>query len=139
MPWAPMIAADEQRMLEGYRTAIELGVKIAAGTDVGGNVSHLFGDNALELEVYVACGMSPLDAISAATLHAATAIKLDASVGSIEAGKLADLVVIDGDPLSDITLTRTGVVGVMQGGVVHRDDVGLFDGLRAKARATAPA
>jgi imidazolonepropionase-like amidohydrolase len=139
MPWAPMIAADEQRMLDGYRTAIELGVKIAAGTDVGGNVSHLFGDNALELEVYVACGMSPLDAIGAATLHAANAIKLDASVGSIEVGKLADLVVIDGDPLSDITLTRTGVVGVMQGGAVHRDDVGLFDGLRPAAGARAPA
>ena len=40
MSWAPMVAADEQRMMDGYRMAIELGVKIAAGTDVGGNISH---------------------------------------------------------------------------------------------------
>ena len=44
---------------------------------------------------------------------------------------------IDGDPLSDITLCRTGVVAVVQGGVVHRDDLGLFDGLRGRARAAA--
>ena len=60
------------------------------------------------------------------------------AVGSIEVGKLADLVVIDGDPLSDITLCRTGVVGVVQGGVVHRDDLGLFVGMRAPARAASP-
>ena len=93
----------------------------------------------MELEVYVHCGMSPLDAIAAGTLHAAKAIKRADSVGSIEVGKLADLVVIDGDPLSDITLCRTGVVGVVQGGVVHRDDLGLFVGLRAPAPAGAPA
>jgi len=132
-----MGAVAEQRMMDGYRMAIELGVKIAAGTDVGGNISHFYGDNAMELEVYVHCGMSALDAIAAGTLHAAKAIKRDEHVGSIEVGKLADLVVIDGDPLSDITLCRTGVVGVVQGGVVHRDDLGLFVGSRAPAPAAA--
>ncbi len=139
MSWAPMVASDEQRMMDGYRMAIELGVKIAAGTDVGGNISHFYGDSARELEVYVHCGMSQLDAIAAGTLHAAKAIKRADSVGSIEVGKLADLVVIDGDPLSDITLCRTGVVGVVQGGVVHRDDLGLFVGMRAPAGAASPA
>jgi cytosine/adenosine deaminase-related metal-dependent hydrolase len=54
----------------------------------------------------------------------------------VEAGKLADLVIVDGDPLSDIVLTRTGVIGVVQDGRVVRDDFGLLDGLRADSRGT---
>ena len=115
MPWAPMITAEEPEILDRFRMAIELGVKLAMGTDVGGNVSHRYGDNAKELEIYVECGMSPMDAIGTATLEAARAIRRDESVGSIEPGKLADLVVIDGDPLTDISLTRTGVAAVVQG------------------------
>ena len=58
-------------------------------------------------------------------------------IGTIEPGKLADLVVIDGDPLSDISLVRTGVVGVVQDGRVIRDDLGLMDELRADRRGAA--
>lgn len=134
MPWAGMIAAEETEILDRFRMAIAMGVKIAAGTDVGGNVSHPYGDSAKELEVYVHCGMSPLAAIGTATLEAARAIRRDETVGSIEPGKLADLVVIDGDPLSDITLTHTGVAAVLQGGVVYRDDLGIFDDLRPQPR-----
>jgi imidazolonepropionase-like amidohydrolase len=101
------------------------------GTDVGGNVAHRYGDNAKELEIYVDCGMSAMEAVMAGTLEAAKAISRDELVGSIEPGKLADLIIIDGDPLSDIALTRTGVTAVVQGGVVVRDDVGAFDELRA--------
>ncbi len=76
--------------------------------------------------------MNPLDAIAAATLEAARAIGLDASVGSIEPGKIADLVVVDGDPLSDVSLIRTNVVAVLQGGRAFRDDRGLFLTSRAQ-------
>jgi imidazolonepropionase-like amidohydrolase len=119
--------------------AIELGVKIAVGTDIGGNPTHWYGESARELEAYVECGMTPLNAIAAATLEAARAIHLDASVGSIEAGKLADVVVVDGDPLSDVSLTRTSVVAVLQGGMTYRDDLGLFLAARGRTADEAEA
>jgi imidazolonepropionase-like amidohydrolase len=114
--------------------AVELGVRIAMGSDCGGNESHQHGQNALELECYVRCGMSPLDAITAATKVGAEVMRMDDRIGTIEPGKLADLVVIDGDPLSDISLVRTAVVGVVQDGQVIRDDIGLLDPLRAEGR-----
>lgn len=125
-PWTPMMERDLPGIQERYRMAIELGVRIAAGTDVGGNPTHRYGESARELEAYVNCGMAPVDAIAAATLEAARAIHMDPLVGSIEPGKLADLVVVDGDPLADVSLTRTGVVAVLQGGTAYRDDLGLF-------------
>jgi imidazolonepropionase-like amidohydrolase len=125
-PWTPMMERDLPDIEARFRMAIELGVRIATGTDVGGNPTHWYGESAREMEAYVDCGMTPLDAISSGTLEAAKAIGLDSSVGSIERGKLADLVVVDGDPLSDISVTRNGVVAVMQGGTSFRDDLGLF-------------
>jgi imidazolonepropionase-like amidohydrolase len=64
-------------------------------------------------------------------------MRMGDSIGTIEPGKLADLVVIDGDPLSDISLVRTGVVGVVQDGRVVRDDLRLMDDLRADRRGRA--
>jgi imidazolonepropionase-like amidohydrolase len=81
--------------------------------------------------------MSPMDAITAATKVGAEVMGMADSIGTIEPGKLADLVVIDGDPLSDISLVRTGVVGVVQNGRVVRDDLGLMDDLRADLRDRA--
>lgn len=137
MPWAEMMAADEPAIFERHRMAIELGAKIAMGSDCGGNEAHRHGQNALELECYVRCGMSPLQAIACATLEGARVMRMEKEIGTIEPGKLADLVIIDGDPLDDISLTRTGVVGVVQGGAAVRDDVGLLDELRQDARSEA--
>jgi imidazolonepropionase-like amidohydrolase len=82
----------------------DAGVRIVAGTDYG-----LPGFSLLrELELYVEAGMSPLEAIRAATAVPAEVMGLSSDVGTIEAGKRADLVVLDGDPLSDIHNVRTG-------------------------------
>jgi imidazolonepropionase-like amidohydrolase len=130
MPWAEMMAADEEAIFERHTMAVELGTRIAMGSDCGGNEAHRHGQNALELECYVRCGMSPMQAITSATLEGARVLRMDDQVGTIEAGKLADLVVIDGNPLDDIGLTRRGVTGVIQGGQVVRDDLGILDELR---------
>ena len=134
MPWAAMMAADEAAVFERHRMAVELGVRIAMGSDCGGNESHRHGQNALELECYVRCGMTPMQAIVAATKTGAEVMRMADSIGSIEPGKLADLVVVDGDPLTDISVLRTGVVGVVQNGRVVRDDLGVLDALRADSR-----
>jgi imidazolonepropionase-like amidohydrolase len=82
----------------------DAGVRIVAGTDYG-----LPGFSLLrELELYVEAGLSPLDAIRAATAVPAEVMGLSSDVGTIEAGKRADLVVLDGDPLGDIRNVRTG-------------------------------
>jgi imidazolonepropionase-like amidohydrolase len=79
------------------------GVPIVAGTDVGvpGHTLHR------ELELYVKAGMTPLEAIQAATIVPARVMKLDQEAGSIEAGKRADLIVLDANPLENISNTRT--------------------------------
>ena len=60
-------------------------------------------------------------------------MQVENDIGTIEQGKLADFVIIDGDPTADITLTQNGVVGVVQGGSVKRDDLGLLGGLARDA------
>jgi imidazolonepropionase-like amidohydrolase len=83
--------------------------------------------------------MTPMQAITSATREGARVMRMTDDIGTIEPGKLADLVVIDGDPLSDISLVRTGVVGVIQDGRVIRDDLGVMDELRADRRGAAVA
>jgi imidazolonepropionase-like amidohydrolase len=85
--------------LERARAA---GVKIAAGSDAGFLVSH--GENACELVELVKGGFSPLEAITAATKTAADLLGLGDQIGTLEAGKLADVLVVDGDPLEDISI-----------------------------------
>ena len=130
MPWAEMMAEDEDTIFERHRMAVEMGVKIAMGSDCGGNEARLHGDSLLELECYVRCGMTPMQALVSATGEAANAVHIEDEVGTVEVGKLADFVIIEGDPTADIALTRTGVVGVIQGGDVKRDDLGILGDLR---------
>ena len=95
------------------KTMHDAGVRIVAGTDYG-----LPGFSLLrELELYVEAGLSPLDAIRAATAVPAEVMGLTNEVGTIEAGKRADLVVLDADPLADIHNVRTGR-WVVVGGVM---------------------
>jgi imidazolonepropionase-like amidohydrolase len=97
-----------------------LGVKIASGSDPGSAGVH--GKNAEELVSLVKRGLQPIEAVRAATVNASELIGLQDRVGAIEAGKNADLVAVEGDPLADITLLRA-VKFVMKGGVVVKNQL----------------
>jgi len=85
------------------RRAFAAGVKIAAGTDAGG---HGHPSNAMEIQSLVKAGLTPLQALRAATGWAAECLGLERDVGTIEKGKLADLVVVAGDPLKDVAVLQ---------------------------------
>ena len=88
---------------ESLHQAAAAGVKITAGTDAGGFVH---GDNAREIELMVERGLSPMVAIQTATSWAAECIGMDKEIGTLEKGKQADLLAIDGDPLANIGVLR---------------------------------
>ena len=101
-----------------HRRAIAAGVKVALGTDAA---VYPHGLNAHELEVYVVdYGMSPLKALQTATLNAADLMGWTDRTGSVDAGKWADLIAVDGNPLEDIRLLQH-VAFVMKSGVVYKD------------------
>lgn len=85
--------------------AISAGVKIAMGTDSSGNLCR-FGEHARELELYVGLGMSASKALETATSVAAEALGMTDEIGTLEAGKAADIVLVRGNPLDDISLLR---------------------------------
>lgn len=112
---------DHQQML---RTAVKLGVNIALGTD-----QFPFEPNAgttatvREAELYVAAGMTPLQALQAATLKPAIMLNMQNDVGSLEPGRYADIIAVNANPAQDIAALRT-LSFVMKGGEVVRHDSG---------------
>ena len=105
---------------ESLHQALAAGVKVVAGTDAGG---YVHGDNAREIELLVDRGMTPMQGIQAATGWAAECCGLDNEIGTVAAGKLADLLVIDGDPLRNISVLRDRdqIKMVMKGGKAFVD------------------
>ncbi len=101
-----------------FRRAVEAGLTIGFATDAG-VFEH--GHNAREFQIRVENGQSEMDAISSATGVAAMIMGWEADVGSLEAGKYADIIAVPGNPLDDITLLER-VTWVMKGGEVYRDD-----------------
>src|SRR5580704_17564762 len=103
--------------IESLRRAFAAGVKIAAGTDAGG---HGHPQNAIEIECLVKAGLTPLQALQAATGWAAECLGLVRDLGTVEKGKLADLVVVAGDPLADVTILQDPdrIALVLKGGEV---------------------
>jgi imidazolonepropionase-like amidohydrolase len=112
----PKAAAIGPEIQATFAKAYAAGVKIAFGTDSG--VSP-HGKNAREFELMVAGGMPPMQAIQSATLQAARLLKIDDRLGTIEPGKIADVVAVKGDPLEDIRAMQE-VVFVMKEGVVFK-------------------
>ncbi len=100
--------------------AFSSGVKVAFGTDAA---VYPHGLNAHEFAVMVRLGLTPLQAIQAATLNAADLLGLSGKVGALEPGAWADIVAVDGDPVKDVT-TLERVKFVMKGGEVVRNEYG---------------
>ncbi|HEX4675268.1 MAG TPA: amidohydrolase family protein [Steroidobacteraceae bacterium] len=98
--------------------AYKAGVKIAFGTDAG---VYPHGENAHEFELMVQAGMPPLYAIQAATVHASQLLKHEKDLGSVTAGKFADVVAVTGNPLENIALLKQ-MNFVMKEGVVYKRD-----------------
>ncbi len=100
------------------RSAIDVGVRIALGTD---QLPHEPNDGTIatvrEAEYYVEAGMTPLEALRSATILAATMLGMEDELGSIETGKLADLVAVTADPTRNISALRE-IVLVVKGGEV---------------------
>jgi imidazolonepropionase-like amidohydrolase len=111
--WVKMIEIHE----DTFRRAMKAGVKIAFGTDAGGFDWKV--NPAKEFSSMVKFGMTPAQAIRSATSMAAELLGEKDSLGTIEAGKLADIVAVPGDPLNDVTLMEK-VDFVMKGGAVDR-------------------
>ncbi|MBZ5684177.1 MAG: amidohydrolase family protein [Acidobacteriia bacterium] len=111
--WVKMIQIHE----DTFRRAMKAGVKIAFGTDAGGFDWKI--NPAKEFSSMVKFGMTPAQAIRAATINAAELLGMKDSLGTLEAGKLADIVAVPGDPLADVSLMEK-VDFVMKGGVVFR-------------------
>jgi imidazolonepropionase-like amidohydrolase len=111
--WQPMV--DHQRA--AFRRAVEKGVKIVMGTDVGG-FPWTEVNQAKEFEYYVQYGMSPMQAIKSGTSRAAELLGQDDRLGTIAPGMLADLVAVAGDPLRDITELQR-IMFVMKGGTIY--------------------
>ncbi|HEY0943349.1 MAG TPA: amidohydrolase family protein [Steroidobacter sp.] len=101
-----------QRQRDGFAKAVKAGVRFAFGTDSG---VYPHGDNARQFAYMVRYGLMQMEAIRAATLYSAQLLGKDREIGSIAAGKLADLVAVAGDPLADIDELRQ-VRGVIKAG-----------------------
>lgn len=107
-----------QRNLETTRRAFKAGVRIAMGSDA---VFTMFGENTRELGWFVKAGMTPAQALRTATTNGAALLGMEKSLGAVAPGYYADLVAVEGDPMSDINVVINNVRWVMKGGVVVVD------------------
>ena len=117
-----MIKAARDRKgkrIKSFMRAYRSGVKIVMGTDFGLRPFTRHGGNALELELMVKAGCTPMDAIIAATKHGAEALGLGDQLGTVQAGKLADLIAVPGNPLDRIE-DMYEVDFVMKAGAIFR-------------------
>jgi imidazolonepropionase-like amidohydrolase len=108
--------------LNSIRMAREAGVMVAAGTDAGTPFNE-HGQNVGEMIFLMDQGYSPADALRAGTSMAAKVLGVEKDFGTVEEGKVADLVVVNGNPLEDMKVLLTSVAVVMQGGRVVRNDL----------------
>jgi imidazolonepropionase-like amidohydrolase len=118
---------SRQKMIEvaaaapvNVKKAFAAGVKVAFGTDAA---VYPHGLNAGEFHVYVKLGMTPLAAIQTATVNASDLLGAKFNVGTLEPGKFADVIAVDGDPTKDVTVLEH-VKFVMKGGAVYKNEYG---------------
>lgn len=124
MGWPEEILAKgtalSRQFRESFRRAHAAGVRIAFGTDAG---VYPHGENAKQFALMVQLGMTPMQAIRSATVNAADLLGMGDRIGTIEPGKLADLIAVDGDPLRDVRVLED-VKFVMKAGVVFKQPSG---------------
>ena len=126
LEWArravPIMKANTKKFFDA-------GVVIAVGADSGGAVVHNFqGYNLIrEFELLVECGLTPMDAIVAGTKNGAMMIGMDDRLGTIEPGKLADMILLNEDPLENISNLRTVDRVILNGKVMKRDELRYGD------------
>ncbi len=128
-PWyLARIEMAGKRHWNALKTAVQVGVRIALGTD---QFPHEPNDGTIstvrEAEYYVEAGMTPLQALRSGTIETATLLGAEDRLGTIEPGKLADIIAVDGDPSQDISALRT-IRFVMKGGKVVRNDIEPAEG-----------
>jgi imidazolonepropionase-like amidohydrolase len=105
---------------ENMRRFIRAGAKFSMGTDTPAFLNFIQEDpNAGEIRSMVELGMSPMDAISASTRIGAEALGMEKDLGTVEVGKLADLIVVAGNPLADLSAFKR-VYAVIKGGVRYK-------------------
>jgi imidazolonepropionase-like amidohydrolase len=114
----PPLRAYIEKNLESTRRAFKAGVRIAMGSDA---VYSMFGQNTRELGWLVKAGMTPGQALAAATTIPAALLGMEKSLGAIAPGYFADIVAVEGDPLADVNALINGVRWVMKGGQVVVD------------------
>ena len=108
-----------QKQRESFRRAVQAGVKISFGTDAG---VYPHGWNAKQFKYMVKFGLTPLQAIQAATVNAADLLGWKDKVGSITAGKWADIIAVSSNPLDDVSVLEK-VQFVMKGGIVYKNEL----------------
>ena len=124
-------SATARALVSAVRLANQSGVTIVFGTD-GGVLPH--GRNAEEFRALVAAGLSPLEAIRAATINAAVAFRLRDSVGTVTPGMVADVVAVRGDPLADVGALRDPVFVMSRGRIVRYDTTSSARGQNDRLR-----
>ena len=114
----PKALAIGPKIQETFGKAYKYGVKIAFGTDSG--VSY-HGDNGKEFGYMVEAGMSPIESLLSATVNSADLMRISDDYGTIESGKIADIIAVGSDPLDDISVMEK-VDFVMKGGVIYKEE-----------------
>ena len=117
---------------EMFRNAVKMGIKISFGTDAA---VYPHGQNAKEFTLMVDLGMTPIDALKSATANDAELLGIGQKVGTLEKGKLADIIAMPGDPTLDATATEH-VSFVMKEGKIIRRGTGTLQGTGKSARPT---
>ncbi|PYJ25654.1 MAG: amidohydrolase, partial [Verrucomicrobia bacterium] len=102
---------------EMFRNAVKMGVKISFGTDAA---VYPHGQNAKEFKLMVDLGMTPIDALKSATANDAELLGIAQKVGTLEKGKLADVIAMPGDPTSDITASEHVSFVMKEGKIVRQ-------------------
>ncbi len=106
--------------IDSFVRAYKAGVKIAMGTDAA-TPFNKHGENAQELELMVKAGVKPVDAIMAATKWGAELLGMDDMIGTLEPGKEADIIAVEGNPLEDVAILKN-VKFVMKAGKIYKFD-----------------